>query len=168
VFAPGLAGSKHDAAKQIPVGSVIRIAARLSDPAPGGAWVAVLGGGWWSVAPGSRLLTGWIGGPAAERFSGATFDVLIEPVRAALPWLRPERTDDVRIVDWGADPFARGGYSYPRVGALDAPARWAEGVCGTLFFAGEATCGDAHPATVHGAYDSGLRAAGEVAQALGS
>jgi hypothetical protein len=53
------------------------------------------------------------------------------------------------------------------VGGLDAPARWAEPVENTLFFAGEATCGDVHPATVHGAYDSGVRAAEEVLSALG-
>jgi len=36
---------------------------------------------------------------------------------------------------------------------------------GPLHFAGEATCGT-HPATVHGAYLSGLRAAAEVAEAI--
>lgn len=36
---------------------------------------------------------------------------------------------------------------------------------GPLHFAGEATCGT-HPATVHGAYLSGLRAAAEVAESL--
>jgi monoamine oxidase len=83
-----------------------------------------------------------------------------------LPWLDEKVVDDVVIADWGADPFSRGGYSYPAVGALDAPGVWATSVENTLFFAGEATCGDEHPATVHGAYDSGLRAAEEVLEAL--
>jgi monoamine oxidase len=36
----------------------------------------------------------------------------------------------------------------------------------TVFFAGEASCGSRHPASVHGAIESGQRAAREVAAAL--
>ena len=36
---------------------------------------------------------------------------------------------------------------------------------GNMFWAGEGTCGT-HPATVHGAFISGLRAASEVVQAM--
>jgi hypothetical protein len=39
-------------------------------------------------------------------------------------------------------------------------------VAGTLFFAGEATCGDGHSATIEGALRSGWRVAGEVVGAL--
>lgn len=60
---------------------------------------------------------------------------------------------------WGADPFARGSYSFAPVGsssrdreALAAP------VGKQLYFAGEATHKD-HPATVHGALLSGRAAA---------
>jgi monoamine oxidase len=167
VFSPDLPAGKLGAARGIPVGPVIRVAGRLREPAPNGGWILAVGAGWWSVRPGSRTLTGWIGGPAAARVSGAPVDSLLEPLRPALPWLDAERLEDVVIADWGADPFSRGGYSYPAVGALDAPARWSVPVDDTLFFAGEATCGDVHPATVHGAYDSGHRAAAEVLRALG-
>ncbi|MCV0429268.1 MAG: FAD-dependent oxidoreductase [Roseibium sp.] len=60
---------------------------------------------------------------------------------------------------WQSDAFARGSYSYLPVGAdtaerisLAAPLK------GTIFFAGEATSLD-NPSTVHGAYQSGLKAA---------
>jgi monoamine oxidase len=71
------------------------------------------------------------------------------------------------VTNWSADPFALGSYSHLRPGgrsrhreALAAP----EG--GRLFFAGEATNSD-FPSTVHGALDSGQRAADEVDDALG-
>ncbi|MCL4262156.1 MAG: FAD-dependent oxidoreductase [Anaerolineae bacterium] len=66
------------------------------------------------------------------------------------------------ITRWAADPFACGSYSFIPPGASgDDYAALARPVGTRLFFAGEAT-NRAHPATVHGAYLSGLRAAGEV------
>jgi len=62
--------------------------------------------------------------------------------------------------DWSRDPFARGAYSYARVGGRDAFAELARPV-GPLVFAGEATVGDGDWATVHGALRSGARAARE-------
>lgn len=66
------------------------------------------------------------------------------------------------VTRWGSDRFARGTYSFvaaeAEAGDYDVLARPLD----NLFFAGEATCGS-HPATVHGAYLSGLRAASEVA-----
>ena len=60
---------------------------------------------------------------------------------------------------WGADPLARGAYSSIGVGAnggadYDTMAR---AVAGRVFFAGEATT-RRYPATMHGAFASGLRA----------
>lgn len=69
------------------------------------------------------------------------------------------------VTRWGTDKFARGSYSY--VGATSLPGDYevmARPV-GNLHFAGEATCGT-HPATVHGAYISGLRAASEIIEEL--
>ena len=65
------------------------------------------------------------------------------------------------VTRWGNDRFARGTYSY--VGATSQPGDY-EAMArpvGNLHFAGEATCGT-HPATVHGAYISGLRAASDI------
>jgi lysine-specific histone demethylase 1 len=65
------------------------------------------------------------------------------------------------VTRWKRDPFARGSYSY--VGPETIPGDYdvmAKPV-GPIHFAGEATCGT-HPATVHGAYISGLRAASDV------
>lgn len=69
------------------------------------------------------------------------------------------------VTRWQQDPFARGSYSYTgpnfKPDDYDHMAR----SVGNLFFGGEHTCGT-HPATVHGAYISGLRAASEVLDAM--
>ena len=67
--------------------------------------------------------------------------------------------------DWQKDPFARGAYSYERVGAGDARSRLAEPV-GPLHFAGEATAETAQAGTVTGALMSGIRAANAACGAL--
>ena len=65
-------------------------------------------------------------------------------------------------LDWQADPYARGAYSYIPAGGLDAPRLLAEPVEGALFFAGEATDLEGQNGTVHGAMASGRRVAGEI------
>ncbi|MEO0484401.1 MAG: FAD-dependent oxidoreductase [Pseudomonadota bacterium] len=67
----------------------------------------------------------------------------------------------VSITRWRGDPFARGSYSYLAKGAQSAQRADLARAIGPLFFAGEATSSD-HPATVHGALLSGLRAAREL------
>jgi monoamine oxidase len=61
---------------------------------------------------------------------------------------------------WCADEFARGSYSYARPGHADDRAVLAAPVDGRIFFAGEATSPNFF-STVHGAYESGARAADE-------
>jgi len=72
---------------------------------------------------------------------------------------------EVIVTRWKKDPFTRGTYSFvapeTQPGDYDVMAA----PVGNLHFAGEATCGT-HPATVHGAYLSGLRAAAEVVEAM--
>lgn len=71
------------------------------------------------------------------------------------------------ITRWNSDPFSRGSYSYSTVGATEPQDRaaMAATVGGRVFFAGEATSGQ-YPATVHGAYLSGLDCAARVLAAL--
>lgn len=71
------------------------------------------------------------------------------------------RLTDARFVDWQADPYARMAYSYTPVDGVGLRSQLAQPVDQVLFFAGEAT----HPiraATVHGALESGIRAAQEI------
>lgn len=64
-------------------------------------------------------------------------------------------------VAWAHDPYALGAYAHVPSGAAEARVDLAK--CeGKLFFAGEATAYHSTPQTVHGALDSGIRAAREV------
>jgi monoamine oxidase len=171
LFEPALPAEKDAAARAILVGDALVVVARLAAPAPRSAWAFVVGeaGGFWRVETGSALLMGWMKGPTAgaARKLAAQGELIMRLAAPVFPQLQLDRVSDVRVFDWGADPYTRGGYSYPRAGALDQPRVWAAPVQGTLFFAGEATCADGHLGLVHGALESGLRAAQEVAAALG-
>lgn len=66
---------------------------------------------------------------------------------------------------WTTDPFARGAYSFPRVGAEMADFDELATPLGPLHFAGEHTSSD-YFGTVHGAMSSGRRAAEELLAGL--
>lgn len=68
--------------------------------------------------------------------------------------------------EWTNTPSIRGGYSHALPGQADARLELAKPHDGRVFFAGEATH-QTDFSTAHGAYQSGLRAAEEVLQALG-
>lgn len=85
-----------------------------------------------------------------------------------LNWLLESRDQDLRRayidarrVSWGLDAFARGGYAHLPPGQADARPALARPEENVLFFAGEATAFDSNPQTVHGAIESGWRAARE-------
>ena len=69
------------------------------------------------------------------------------------------------VTRWQRDRFARGSYSYVAPESHSDDYDSMAKPIGNLHFAGEATCGT-HPATVHGAYISGLRAASDVLDSL--
>lgn len=63
---------------------------------------------------------------------------------------------------WATDPFSLGSYSIMPPGSTSRDREaLAESVADVLFFAGEATSSD-YPATVHGAFLSGIKAAEEI------
>jgi monoamine oxidase len=68
------------------------------------------------------------------------------------------RLKPIRMHCWGADPFARGSYSYARPGMAPCRALLAAPVDGRLFFAGEA-CAQGDFSTAQGAWNSGVAAA---------
>ncbi|HWE64375.1 MAG TPA: NAD(P)/FAD-dependent oxidoreductase [Chloroflexota bacterium] len=127
---------------------------------------------WWTsyplVAP---LLTGWLAGPrAAPLASQADARIIEQAVESLARSLHVPRKaleaelESWHLHNWNTDPFARGAYSYVRVGGLEAPRRLGAPLADTLFFAGEATDSDGQTGTVHGAMASGTRVAGEILQ----
>jgi len=127
---------------------------------------------WWSDARGP-VLTGWAGGPRAAKILRWSQDEIVSSALQTMSRLFKVEPKEIRELllgcythDWEHDPFSRGAYSYTPVGMTDMPAKLAEPVSGTLFFAGEATDGQGAQGTVHGALKSGWRAAVEIMNSL--
>jgi monoamine oxidase len=129
---------------------------------------------WWTQEPlTSNILTGWAGGPPAEKLINLPREELLDRAIESSGrifgkpghWLR-ERVDRIHYHDWTNDPFSRGAYSYPKVGGLKAAQILAEPVNDTIFFAGEATDFKGANGTVHAALDSGISAAQKIIRVL--
>ncbi len=69
------------------------------------------------------------------------------------------------VYAWDADPWSRGDYAWFRPGQMHALLPHLATVEGRIHFAGDHT--SSRPGWMQGALDSGLRAAAEVAAALG-
>jgi monoamine oxidase len=131
---------------------------------------------WWTLMPiRATMLVGWTGGSEAEKLitsrsrSGAidhtqVLNVAIESLRQIFD-IPETKLRELLVAsythDWHSDPFARGAYAYLPVGGLEAQKQLAQPVDDTLFFAGEATS-VGHIGTVHGAIETGRRAAKEI------
>jgi monoamine oxidase len=181
-FAPRLE-AKQGALGLLTTGVAMRLALRFHeafwrDRLPAPAFVRVRGGPfpvyWTGPRPDSRVLNGWVGGPAATRLRGLHTERLTERALDTLSHvfgLRQSALEsslrDAHFHDWLEDPFARGAYSYSLVGGAEAPRALAVPLDDTLFFAGEATCDPPENGTVEGALETGFRAAREVLGSLG-
>jgi monoamine oxidase len=120
---------------------------------------------WTPLPMRAPLLTAWAGGPKAARLTGCSEEKLLQRALATVRSILGKKEDPVAylVQDWQADPYARGGYSYVKVGGAGAREMLAKSLEETLYFAGEATDVD-QAGTVGGALQSGIRAAREIMQ----
>lgn len=119
---------------------------------------------WWSSAADPHILVGYCGGGRASAVLAMSPQDLIAKITSDLGAIvgRDIRGDIAayKIARWDNNPFTKGAYSNHPVGAsLDDHAALAEPIGERLFFAGEATALNGNYATVHGAIESGWRAA---------
>jgi len=70
------------------------------------------------------------------------------------------------VMDWMAEPYIKGSYSYPKVGSTLSRETLALKVQDTLFFAGEATSVEGDFGTVQGALESSERVTQEILEVL--
>lgn len=118
---------------------------------------------------GKPTLIALMAGEAAHYAEATSNDQLVKEVTDRLTRMfAPKHVPlpaEAIVTRWRRDPMACGSYSYvgpqTQAGDYDVMAK----PHGAIHFAGEATCGT-HPATVHGAYLSGLRAAAEVVETM--
>ena len=170
-FDPALA-QKTRALDTITMGSALRVSLRFEDR----FWdtLSFLHSAdrdfpiWWSAYPmAAPVMVGWCGGTRARQLSTLSHGEIVD--RAIYSLARQLHISPARMRvkaawthDWQNDPYARGAYSYQKVGGADAPAALARSVRRTLFFAGEATETSGATGTVHGAISTGRRAAAQV------
>ena len=121
---------------------------------------------------GDHQLTAWAGGPHARALAGKSKEELVghavDDVARALGMPREPIADAIvhaHFHDYAADPYARGAYSYTRVGGSDAAAVLSRPLGNRVFLAGEATDRD-YEGSVAGAIASGIRAAEQVLRAM--
>ena len=91
----------------------------------------------------------------------AFFDFAVSELVSLLGSAFARRVKPIHMHRWGADPFARGSYSYALPGMADCRAALAAPVDGRLFFAGEA-CSRGDFSTAHGGWITGVSAAEQV------
>jgi monoamine oxidase len=169
---PALVPEKRAALAHLASGPVIRVAMAFRESFweerhPGVAFfhspLAPFPTFWTPLPLHAPLLTAWAGGPKAAKLTGKPPEVLLRHAMASVRSVLPtdEAPTAYLVHDWQADPFARGGYSYVKVGGAGARERLAAPLEDTLYFAGEATDTE-QSGTVGGALASGLRAAREI------
>lgn len=176
-FNPSLP-AKVEAAQKLPLGLANKLYIAFPDAGAELADVRLIGAlnetrtGTYQLAPfGTTMIEGYYGGTLARDLEEAGAD-------AALAFAREELGhhlghDIVKRLtfgawsSWATSPYARGSYSYAVPGGSPSRAVLAEAVGGRLFFAGEA-CSISRFSTAHGAFETGVKAAKDAAQALGS
>ena len=108
-----------------------------------------------------RHARGWESVPKASVVEEAMADL-----KAMFGGSVPPPSDSL-VTAWHSDRFSRGAYSHvPPGGRLSDYSALAKPIDDRIFFAGEATH-STYPATVHGAYLSGERAAREIVKSTG-
>jgi monoamine oxidase len=190
-FVPALPDEKQQAINEIPMGHVVRIVLVFRDR----FWeqldlsstsmqedLSQLGfihhpeaaiPTWWTLLPlRAPVLVGWAGGPRAEKFARMSEAELVSEALRSLKKIFAVSEVSLRKAllhsyqhDWNADPFSRGAYAYLPVDGLNKQQELARPVQNTIFFAGEASS-VGHIGTVHGALESGQRAAREILAGL--
>ncbi len=171
-FSPPLPTQKREAIEGLGMAAAVKLFYRFSTPAvragtdalvvddalPRFFWVGTFRAG------GEQVVTGWATHDDARRLLGmgetAALTRGLEALRHAL---RSNVTPvSMRWSEWESQPFTRGAYSMTRAGGLGLRERLATPTEGRLFWAGEATALEAEASTVHGAFNSGRRAADEL------
>ena len=121
------------------------------------------------------VLTAWIGGRRVNQIQNFNEQKIKEAAIDCLsqfcPYSQKELEQNVCQTfyhNWTHDPFSQGAYSYLTPGSMNAPELLAKPIDKKLYFAGEATAQNNQTSTVHGAFESGKRAAKEILSSLES
>lgn len=173
VFDPVLPTEKRTAINGLGIGHITKLILKFDKPFWSNKMEVLLTTQdtqmWWRPGWGRTkempVLTAYTGAVNAVNFSQMGRDAVIKGRLRELQQIfnisLEDKLADALFVDWRTDPYSQMAYSYVPVGATGLRTQLAQPVENVLFFAGEATH-MTRPSTVHGAIESGLRAAREV------
>jgi monoamine oxidase len=184
-FVPSITGHLS-AAKQLGYGSIIKLLIEFTERFWESERVEKLAGKkiskigfilsynsiptWWFQHPrSSNLLTGWLGGPKAKVMSGLPEEkILSEAIESLSNIFEMSETElyglikNRTVANWTTEAFTLGSYSYATVDNEKYKNVLSTPVDNTIFFAGEALCGDSEAGTVEAALSSGKEAAKKI------
>lgn len=174
-FEPGLSDAHRNAIARLGMDAGMKVILRFRrgfwQPATGSIYATGPAPEYWTTALGrssdDRYLTAFVMGEAAEslRAAGETAGVqsLLQDLDAMYgPGKATDNLEDHIWMDWAAEEWIGGAYSYPAVGSSGAPLAFEQPLRDSVFFAGEHTHTGGHFGTVHGALETGQRAARQV------
>ena len=125
---------------------------------------------WWTQRPNPvPLLTGWLGGPAVNdlpREEEKLLNLAITSLSNLFSFPKNKLQDLLvasNVINWSADPFSCGAYSYVTLATPEAKNRLNTPVANTLYFAGEALDEGPNTGTVEAALSSANLATGKIA-----
>jgi len=171
LFLPGLP-DKTTIARRLPLGLDDKLFIGLANAEEFGGESRLLGRLYTSATAsyqfrpfGRPMIEAYFGGACARNLEAggadAFFDFAVTELTGIFGNDFRQRLMPIGIHLWGADPYARGAYSYAVPGAADERAALATPVDDRLFFAGEA-CSRFDFSTAHGAFITGNEAADRV------
>jgi monoamine oxidase len=176
-FRPGLSEEKARALAGLRMGPVIkmlyRFDERVAEPGVGAVYSRLNPPMWWSPSGGhdlrGQVWSAFVSGSWATSLLALGEEGALAAGVETLSAELGRRVEPVAsmLVNWPEDPYARGGYSFVLPGNDGAREQLAIPEP-PLFFCGEATAPEHQAATVHGAIESGRRAAKEVMAYLGT
>lgn len=173
VFSPALPSDKTTAVQKIGMGAGMKIILKFSDRFWAADTGSIYGAGpvpeYWYTSNGrgmTPVLTAFVMGEKAEQLSSlgnAAVQSVLADLDAMYGGEASGRFLEAHIMDWSKMPFVRGAYSFPVVGGgIVQRQKLAQSVSGKVFFAGEATHTGGHSGTMHGTFDTAVRAVNEI------
>jgi monoamine oxidase len=121
---------------------------------------------WWTQAPQSNVLTGWISGPETEKYINSSDDEILSAAFDSLSYIFSLNKNFIKdnlinhkIYNWQNDPYSCGAYSYETTDSKSAKDIITTPVEGKIFFAGEALSKKGAMGTVEAAVSSAYEVA---------
>ena len=129
---------------------------------------------WWTQLPEkNKILTGWLGGPNAEKLSSVNNDEILQIALKSLSEIFNMPVKELHkqlisshIFKWHKEKFSNGAYTFPMPKTNDAIKKINKPIEETIFFAGEALYIGNAPGTVEAALENGKKTTSKILQSF--